>query len=379
MLIIFKAEGRDLSLQRNVRPPSSVLSAGSGKALALQFILCGALLASNGCRDTMPDPRDPVPQARIVQVSENSGEAGLSAPGKVALKRETPVGFVTSGRVAAVLVNEGDFVRTGQVVARLDTSVLDAELQRASTELQRRTDELQRFEKLYAKGWVTRQRLEEIRAALASAAATAEAAEFNRKGATLVARGPAIVLARSAEPGQVIQSGAPVVRLGELASGFVLRVPLDDRELPRVSLGATATVRISALGNRVLAGRVTEFAGQADERTGTYVVEISLPPDPDLRSGQIGGVVIAAAPALAFKGVVMVPVEAVFNARAGQGFVYLFDRDDRRVKLQRVDLDAPSGDTIPVLQGLKPGSWVVVSSLDRLRDGMKIVPVLARE
>lgn len=363
---------------KNVRSPASLLFADIRKAVALRILFAGTLLVVTGCHDATPTHRETVPQVRIVLVRDNAGNASISAPGKVVLKRETPVGFVTGGRVAAVLVNEGDFVRAGQTVARLDTSVLDAEVKRASVELQRRTDELKRIEALYANGWVARPRLEETSAARAAAAAAARAATFNRDGGRLTAPGPAIVLARLAEPGQVLQPGTPVVRLGELASGFVLRVPLNDRILPRIALGASAQVRIDALGDRVLTGRVTEFAGQADQRTGTFIVEITLPSDPDLRSGQIGGVVIAAGPPPPSEKAIMVPVEAVFDARAGQGFVYLFDWKDRRVKLRRVELGKPSGDAIPISRGLGPDSWVAVSSLNRLRDGMQVVPVKAR-
>jgi hypothetical protein len=68
-----------------------------------------------------------------------------------------------------------------------------------------------------------------------------------------------------------------------------------------------------------------------------------------------------------------VPPLAVFGARAGEGFVYVLDNQDR-VRLRKVQLGQVEDGGVLVLSGLASGEWVAVAALDRLQDGLQIRP-----
>ena len=272
-------------------------------------------------------------------------------------------------------MQEGDRVRRGQVLATLDMTSVGASLEAADAERDRAGAELTRLKQLYAQGWITKSRLEGAEAAARSASANVSARRFSLQTARVVAPADGIVLSRTAEPGQIIDAGMPVVTLGDTTSGFVLRVLLADRDAVRVRAGVPAEVRFDALPGTVLSGPVIELGGRSDRGTGAFTAEIALPADGRLRSGLIGRATIAA-PAAGTSTRLVIPPTAIFAIRADEGFVYVVDAQ-RRVKTRRVALGPLSAAGAEVLSGLARGDVIVLSGLDRLRDGAQVETVSA--
>jgi multidrug efflux pump subunit AcrA (membrane-fusion protein) len=132
-----------------------------------------------------------------------------------------------------------------------------------------------------------------------------------------------------------------------------------------------ASVTIPALGAAVLAGTVSEVGARGDDGTGTFRVEVKLPADARLASGQIGSARLLLGPAEA-GAPINVPAAAVFAARADEGFVYVLEPVTRRVRQRLVALGPVSDSGVAVTAGLKPGEQVVTTGIDRLRDGQVI-------
>ncbi len=331
------------------------------------------ILAACGRAEQPKQVAAPVPQVRIATIGVDESPANITGVGSVALRREASLGFTSAGRIARLTVNEGDLVRRGQVLAALDVTTVAADLKRARAERDRAAAEFQRSANLMEKGWITRPRLENAQASLRAADASVSAASFQASNATILAPGNGVVLSRAAEPGQVVAAGTPILVIGEITSGYVLRVPLSDQDAAHITRGTPATVRLAALDNQSLAGRVTEIGGRSDQSTGTFAVEIGLPEDRRLKSGQIGEAVIASTTARVAD--IRVPAAAVFAPRGGEGFVFVFDRQTRRLKLRKVAVGEAEDNGIRVLSGLSRGELVAVSRVDRLKDGMKIEPI----
>ena len=245
-----------------------------------------ALLAGCGTSNTVAPAS--APEVRFAPVAANVAPVPIEIAGTIGLRRETSLGFTSAGRIAAVRVEDGDLVRKGQLLAALDTTVVQSDLSAARAERDRAAAEYSRSVKLFEQGWITKPRLESARATLAAADSRVRATGFQTLNASIVAPAPGRILARQAEPGQVVAAGTPVLVLGEASSGYVLRVPLTDREAGNITVGTPAQVKLAALGGAPVEGQVTEIAGRADRLTGTFSVEISLPADPRLRAGQHG-------------------------------------------------------------------------------------------
>lgn len=331
-------------------------------------------LAACGGQEVAEQPAETALRVSIAKVGQAAAEPVVEAAGTAALRREIPLGFTTPGRLARISVQEGDRVRRGQVLAVLDTTNVGAQLEAADAERDRAQADVARLRKLYQQGWITKARLEGAEANARSAEANLSARRFSLDTARIVAPSDGIVLTRGAEPGQIVDAGMPMVILGDAASGFVLRVLLADRDAVRVRAGIPAEVRFEALPGTVLSGRVLEVGGRSDRGTGAFTAEISLPADPRLRSGLVGRATIAA-PALAGSSRLLIPPTAIFAARADEGFVYVVDAK-RRVKPRRVQLGPLSPGGAEVVSGLAVGETIVISALDRLRDGALVDPVV---
>lgn len=346
-------------------------------AVPFMVLALGAALVAGcggGSAPSAPAEDAAAPLAvRLATVREADVGSLLQVTGTVRLKRETALGFNAPGRIAAITALEGQQVRQGQVLARLDLTSLDASTRTARAELVRAEAEHKRLKGLFDQGWVTAPRVEAAAAALEAARARLSQTRFDETLGVIRAPADGVVLRRPLEPGQIVQPGQTVLIIGEAGSGHVLRLPIADADVQRLTLGQPAEVLIPALGADPLIARVSEIGGRADDATGTFRVELALPSAPGLRSGLIGQAQLRLAPREgAVPQGVTVPPTALFSVRAGEGFVYVHDAAAGAARLRQVEVGSVSDSGAIVTAGLRPGEKVIVSGPDRLRDGMRV-------
>ncbi len=346
------------------------MRAGAAGLAAAGF---AATLALGACGKSGAPPAA-TPERIAVTLATATPAAGtgtIAITGTVRLKRETQLGFSTPGRIAAIAVLEGQPVAAGQMLARLDPTGLDAASASARAEAVRTEADRQRMAVLLGKGWVTRSRMESADAAAVAARARVTQTGFDARLGRIVSPAAGVVLRRAAEPGQIVAAGTPVVTIGELASGYVLRLPVSDEDLAHIRPGTRAEVTLPALSPAPIVAQVSEIGARGDDRTGTFLVELRLPPLPGMRSGLIGNARLATGVTSA-AGPVTVPASAVFAARAGEGFVYVYRPGSGTVAARLVQLGDLGDGGIEVTAGLQAGEQVARTGVDRLRDGTTV-------
>lgn len=352
---------------------SGGLAAGIVRLPVLFGLILIAGFLSSGCSpDPAPTTAEEAVPVSLHRVGDREFGASRHATGTVRLRRETPLAFLNDGRVQTISVREGDLVQGGQTLATLDPTAVNAAASAADARARQAASELQRQRELYQRGWVAKARVESAEAAAEAASADRSSAQFSRRFASINAPAAGVILARSAEPGQAVAAGTPVLILGEFASGFVLRVPMAAGAAAGLGVGQTANVRFRDSAAPVMAARILEIAGRADPATGTFRVEFGLPADPALRSGLIADVEL---PAAQGQSRLLIPATALFAARADEGFVWRYDAASRKVKPQMVKLGRVSGEGVEVQSGLARGDVIVASGVDRLVAGQKVQPV----
>ncbi len=345
-------------------------------------LIVGTSLALSACSgekdEAAPATADKVYPVTIAVVEPASTSALITAAGTVRYRYETPLGFTTAGKIASIRFQEGDRVMPGALIAALDATQVGANLESARAEQQRAQAELGRFQQLFEKGWVTRAQLERAEATARAASAQVSTAGFASGTSRILAPSGGVILARTAEPGQVVAAGAQIVVLGETSGGMVLRAPMIDSDIARLSPGMAATVRLSAVPGGEIEGVVSEIDARANPSSGAFEVTVALPANPALRSGQIGTAEfrVAAAPDAAG---LAVPASAVFNVRADEGFVYLLDPKASRVRARAVQIGRVDDRELIITGGLKPGDRIVSSGLVLLTDGAKVKPLTSRQ
>lgn len=342
------------------------------------LLALGVLVACTEA-EAPPEPVDTAPVPVLLHRAGLATEAeAIVAPGTVRLRNETPLAFWTTGRVAGVAARQGDRVRAGQELARLDTRTLDMDVRAARSDAARAREELERQRKLLTQGWVPRARVDSAAAAAGAADAALERALFAQKNGRIVAPADGVILERLAEPGQTVSAGQPVLVIGEYRSGYVLRVPMVASDVARVRLGMPVGVRFPGGAAPPMMGELIEIAGRADERTGTFRVEARLPSHPALKSGLLGEARLELDRRA--EGPIVIPATALFGARAGEAFVWRYEpgvgtgNGNGKVQPVLVRTGAVNDQGVAIEAGLKPGDLVVGSGVDRLTAGQAVVP-----
>lgn len=326
------------------------------------------LLAS--CSGNQTERKSDKPrQVRIAVVGETAGADSVTAIGTVRYRREIPLAFTSNGKIASILVREGDAFRKGQLLAALDLSTVNASLVAAQASLMRAQSEFDRTEKLLAGGWVTKSHMEQAQFELSLARENMNVARFQSTNARIVAPANGLVLDRLAEPAQTVSAGQAVILVGEIESDLVLRVSLADYDVSRMKPGMSVDVAIAALGKRTIPAKLIEIGGQADSLTGKFHCLFLLPWDAKLRTGQFGKITFTLPSETIATSIV--PASAVLDVRADEGFVYVVNGKNQAV-LRRVGIHEVRTDGVAIGTGLVRGERVIVSGVDRLQNGEKV-------
>lgn len=312
---------------------------------------------------------DEIHPVQVISVQQENLLRTLNAVGTVRYRRETPLGFTTSGKVASVRFEEGDFVKRGALLAALDGTSVGADLGVATAERDRARADLERIRTLYADGWVTKSRFEAADAAAKAAEARVRQAGFASGTSQLYAPSSGVVLNRNVQPGQVIAAGTAALILGEGDDGFVFRVPIIDRDASKLRVGMAADILIESLDGTPISATISEIDGRANEATGAFSVQFRLANQPRLRSGQIGSASIKL-PA-SENGALQIPASALFGVRTGEGLVYVVDAKNR-VETRNVAIERVTDGFVIVTGGIKPGDVIVTSGGEKLRTGSKV-------
>ena len=362
------------------------------------------------------------------------------------------------GRLINLQVGVSDRVKKGQILARLDDSLLvtsvtqgqaelaalqsevtraqtqvknaQAQAEQARAELQQAQVDAKRLSSLSSSGAISKQQAELARTAAATAqqrlnAATAQIATEQQAVTTAQGRVEAqratiaqarerqsyallaspidgVVVAKVSEPGNFVQPGGEILRLGDFSSVKV-GVQVSEKELSNIQVGQSVQVRLDAFTNENLTGRVTRISPAADASARQIPLEITIPNS----NGRIGsGLLARVSFALKTTPRVVVPQTALMREgeKGGRGgapmpaleqgsdrksnsavsrgeipqfteatvFVVTGEGNQATVQARPVQVGTRANDKVEILSGLKPGERFVTQSEKPLKDGDKV-------
>lgn len=272
-------------------------------ALSGVAVLGGAHLIAQRAAAVQPPPPAPVTAVSVRTIALETGYAVTRRfIGQIEAARQIDIGFELGGRIIDVLPQEGDRVRRGDRLARLDVSALQA--QRAALAAERRALSadaelarltLARTEQLSTRGFRSDAAVDDSRLAVRRLAARVEAVEAQIAGvdvqiekSTITSPFDGLVGNRLVDPGQNIQAGAPVVRLFE-EGGTHLRASLPTGLAAPLAPGDIVTVEING---DTLDGRILRLRPDLDPVTRTRDVIVALPDTARPAFGQTASLVL---------------------------------------------------------------------------------------
>lgn len=313
----------------------------------------------------------PAPNVTVVTVVRDGAAGAVRASGLVAYQRETALSFKVPGIIARLTVDEGDQVRAGQTLASLNLTEYSANFAEADAAMRTAESQLTRAQTLHEKGLVAQARLDDAQLAVDRARAARQSTGFNRSSGVIVAPSAGVILRRAADPNQNVSPGQPVLTLGEVNSGLIVRAGIAASEAARIKVGDIAVVRITGQPGEPRKGRVTRIAAKSDAATGGFDVEIALTPITGLRSGLVAEAEISASGTGGEVGPIRAPTLALLDARADQGIVLVVDAQNiaHRRAVQTAGVDR---DSVLIVGGLEPGERVVSAGAAYVRDGQPV-------
>jgi HlyD family secretion protein len=325
-----------------------------------------------------------IPLISVVTPGVRSVTSSVTFTGGIAARYDMPIGNDgDTGRIVGVYVEAGDHVQKGQLLARLDDSILIPQVNRlaASLEQARAQSELSAAEYkralgVQAAGALSAEDIEKRRATAVTDAANvkvvaaqlAEAqARLNRT--RIVAPIAGTVLTRRAEVGQIASPGGDA--LFRVASGgeVEMRGQLAEQDLAQVKVGAPATVRLTGLPQS-FEGQVRLLGAIIDPTTRLGEIRIALKPDAALRPGAFARGTVAVGNAQR----PVVPQTAVLTDTKG-AYVFIVNGQDHAER-RAVHVADTSDDGLIIGSGLTGSERIVVTAGGFLHDGeaVKVAP-----
>jgi RND family efflux transporter MFP subunit len=307
-------------------------------------------------------------QVKTVIVESTTYRIPVRAAGLLATQAQTKLSFKTGGIVEHVESREGRSVKKGEVLARLDLSEISAQVRQAGIGVEKAKRDLDRAGNLYRDSVATLEQYQNAQSAYELALAQKEVADFNLLHSTIKAPSDGKVQKVLVENNELVGAGYPVLLFASEENDWVVRVPVIDKDIVRLTLGDSARIRMDAFPGTIFTGEVNELGNVADPVSGTYEVELRLNRSrPQFRTGYISRVEIS--PRQVLKGLV-VPVEALIDA--GDHRAKVFVAEEGRAREREVRTGMILGDRVVIREGLAAGEVVITEGAHYLTGGERI-------
>jgi RND family efflux transporter MFP subunit len=337
-----------------------------------------------GCQEATPEKKQTAALVKVETVRAHRLANEVSLTGVIAARVETNLSFRTGGRIVERLVDVGDAVKKGQVLARIDAEVQEADLDSSRAALAAAEANLAHADLAYRRQAKLRQAnntsqssfeaaeedLKVARAAREVARAALSNVQEARSYTELEAEADGLITARQADVGETVGAAQTVFTLSldgprDAVFDVYESLLLDGSQPPEITVSLVSNPAVSAKG------RVRQIAPSVDQATGTVRIKVGLEPSsekmplgaPVLGQGSKDG-----------DPVTILPPTALASA-LGKPAVWVFEPTNNTVHLHKIDLASFRTDALIVSGGLQEGQQVVVEGTKLLRDGQTVTPV----
>ena len=327
---------------------------------ALLLAGCGSRAQDNGAKD---DGAPPAVTVEAVAVEPRAMAASYSGSASLEARAEAQVVAKTSGVALEVLVEEGDVVRAGQVLVRIDADRARLNLAQVDAQVKKLEANFRRASELVKQQMVSVGDHDQLRYDLENARAAWRLAQLELSYTNVTAPISGVVASRSIKPGNFVQINTPIIRIVD-NSRLEATLNVSERDLTSLREGLPVRMSVDALPGRVFEGVVDRIAPVVDAGSGTFRVVCAFDPGQEaLQPGMFARIGIdydTRASALA------IPRAALLEDE-GDPAVYVV-RDGKAVRTA-ITTGYVDGGFIEVRDGLAEGDRVVTAGKVALRDG----------
>ena len=341
-----------------------------------QLIYClslGAMVAtgcSSGTKNAMVTEADKSVRVKVQKLEIGRGNSVPSYIGTIEESVSIPLSFLISGTVEKVLVDEGQSVSKGQLLAVLEKEFYQNACQISLSKLKQAQDAYNRLEPVFKKGSLPEVKFVEIETGLEQAKSMASISEKNVKDCRLYAPTSGVIGKRMLEPGMSIIPGNPVFQLVKIDKVYV-KIPVPENEIVTIHKGQDVRVSVSALGNLPFEGKITEIGVLSNPLSHTYMVKAELKNQEDqLKPGMVCQAMINN-PELTNR--MVVPLTAVQSGANGEKYVYVANAITKKAEKRSVEPGMLVSNGIIIKSGLSDGDLLIVEGYQKISNQSSIL------
>ena len=322
---------------------------------------------------TAPSAPPKAPPVEVATARAAEAATEIESVGTLASDEAVSIAAEVAGRIASIGFNEGEPVKAGAVLVKLDDALAKAELSEAEASLKLAQSNYERASSLSKSGAGTQRARDEAEAALDTARATVELARVRLDKTEIRAPFDGVVGLRAVSVGAYAQIGQTLVNLEKIDT-LKLDFRLPEINLRDIEVGQSVEIRVDAIPDRVFDGKVYAIDPLLDVNGRALKIRARLPnPDLVLRPGLFARVKVIGRP----RGSVVIVPEGAIVPRGTESVV--FTVEDGRAVEARVSLGRRTRGEVEILDGLKADSTVVTAGHQRVRDGQPVEVVVPRQ
>lgn len=340
------------------------------KSLAFLYpVLIVAVMLLCACANKKDNtPKAPV---AVSVVTVGGTDSGVSSEyvGSIVERSGTALSFEVPGNVLRLMVDQGDHVSKGQLLATLDPVTLRDAHQLTLTTLHQAEDAYRRFEPLHKQGVVSDIRWVEIQTKLEQAQSSERLARTQLQRTSLVAPFSGVISERTAERGMNVMAGQQIYRLVDISSVDV-KMSVPEGEVSSIKVCARARVSVKAVGGKSYEAVVKEKGVEANAVSHTYSMKLGIVnSDGKLMPGMVCSVEMAEV-SQSSVGTLAVPLNAVKLDSDNRRFVWLAVAGKAHQQYIIIGNFVEGG--VIVTSGLKAGDKVITEGSQKVSEGQDL-------
>lgn len=330
--------------------------------LSLLLFSCGSKPAATAIvSDTIP--------VKIMPLEKQGTAVTINASGQFTTDDEVYLSFKTNGIINSILVKEGDPVRKGQLLATLNLTEIDAQVQKDQLAYEKAQRDYQRIVRLHADSVATQEQLENSKTTMDQARQQLSSTQFNRSFSAIHATQDGYVLHKLVSSGQMVNAGTPVLQTnGASSAHWLLRVGVSDREWAQVKNGDKASIEISGVAGDSLTGMVTRKSEGIDAQSGTFLIDVQLTGNKPaaIAAGMFGRCHIHAG-AVSGSTAWSIPYASLLDGNGSNGFVFVTN-DNKTAQKIPVTIAGMEKENVLISTGMEQARALIISGSAYLKD-----------
>lgn len=300
--------------------------------LFLFFLVVSVACGKRGKNETQPIVIDDVIRVKTEAIANGKDQASLAVTGLVASLNESRLSFKTGGIIQKIYVKEGQNVRKGQLLATLNLTEINANVQQAQESVNKAERDLRRITNLYADSVSTLEQVQNLTTALSMAKQGLQIAQYNRNYSKIYAPISGAIVKKLMNEGELCGPGVPVIFMNAVdTNSWIMKVGITDQEWTQLKVGDEAIVEIAAFPETIFSAKINILSQAPDPNSGLYQAELGI--DTKRKKLAVGLFGKAKLKPIISSAIPSISINSLIEGNQKNAFVYIISAESKAKKI----------------------------------------------